>query len=123
VSKTKNPWVQLRINYGGGAARGKHFTEENDRFLVCMTNQLGYGRWDELRSEIRQSWVFRFDWFFKTRTSSELSRRVDFLVRTIEKEIQEEEAEEAKNKKGKGPSAGSKRSMDESTPPASKKRK
>ena len=43
--------MQLRIDYGSAAARGKQFTEENDRFLICMTNQLGYGRWDELRTE------------------------------------------------------------------------
>ena len=53
VGRTKNPWVSLRIEYGSGATRGKQYTEENDRFLVCMTNQLGYGRWDELRDEAR----------------------------------------------------------------------
>lgn len=41
--------------------------EEEDRFLLCMTHQLGYGRWDELKAEIRKSWRFRFDWFFKSR--------------------------------------------------------
>lgn len=40
VSRTKNPWVQLRIQYGSADARGKHYSEENDRFLVCMTNQV-----------------------------------------------------------------------------------
>ena len=42
--------------------------EEEDRFLLCMTHQLGYGQWDELKAEIRKSWRFRFDWFFKSRT-------------------------------------------------------
>jgi SWI/SNF-related matrix-associated actin-dependent regulator of chromatin subfamily A member 5 len=41
------------------------FTEEEDRFLVCMTHQLGYGRWEELKYEIRKAWNFRFDWFIK----------------------------------------------------------
>lgn len=27
-----------------------------------------YGAWDELKAQIRQSWRFRFDWFFKSRT-------------------------------------------------------
>jgi len=130
VSRTKNPWVQLRIDYGSASARGKQFSEENDRFLVCMTNQLGYGRWDELREEVRSSWLFRFDWFLRTRTTQELSRRVDTLARMIEKEIQEQEAaeaaEERKNKKAKpGSATGSakKRPAEEAAGSASKKKK
>ena len=34
-------------------SRGKQFSEEEDRFLVCMTSHLGYGRWDELAREVR----------------------------------------------------------------------
>ena len=33
-----------------------------------MVHKLGYGQWDELKAEIRKSWRFRFDWFFKSRT-------------------------------------------------------
>jgi len=42
--------------------------EEEDRFILCMVHKLGYGQWDELKAEIRKSWRFRFDWFFKSRT-------------------------------------------------------
>lgn len=42
--------------------------EEEDRFILCMVHKLGYGAWDELKAEIRRSWRFRFDWFFKSRT-------------------------------------------------------
>ena len=42
--------------------------EEEDRFILCMVHKLGYGAWDELKAEIRKSWRFRFDWFFKSRT-------------------------------------------------------
>jgi SWI/SNF-related matrix-associated actin-dependent regulator of chromatin subfamily A member 5 len=40
-----------------------------------MTHKLGYGNWDDLKAEVRKSWRFRFDWFFKSRTSQELGRR------------------------------------------------
>lgn len=33
-----------------------------------MVHKLGYGNWDDLKAEIRKSWRFRFDWFFKSRT-------------------------------------------------------
>lgn len=113
---------ELRLAYG--ANKGKAYTEEEDRFILCMVcnfyrtapsaaalliatvlmqffsarysvrccllpatralaawtvserflsrlmqvHQLGYGAWDELKAQVRQSWRFRFDWFFKSRT-------------------------------------------------------
>lgn len=58
-----------------GANKGKSYTEEEDRFILCMVHKLGYGNWDDLKAEIRKSWRFRFDWFFKSRTPQELGRR------------------------------------------------
>ena len=57
---------ELKLSYG--ANKGKAYTEEEDRFVLCMMAKLGYGAWDELKAEIRKSWRFRFDWFFKSRT-------------------------------------------------------
>ena len=51
-----------------------------------MTNKLGYGQWEELKQEIRKTWIFRFDWFIKSRSGVELSRRVDQLIKMIERE-------------------------------------
>jgi len=42
-------------------------------------------RWDELREEVRAAWLFRFDWWFRTRTAGELQRRVEYLSKLIEK--------------------------------------
>eukprot|EP00293_Proteomonas_sulcata_P009448 CAMPEP_0184290208 /NCGR_PEP_ID=MMETSP1049-20130417/2548_1 /TAXON_ID=77928 /ORGANISM="Proteomonas sulcata, Strain CCMP704" /LENGTH=298 /DNA_ID=CAMNT_0026597327 /DNA_START=45 /DNA_END=941 /DNA_ORIENTATION=- len=89
VEKYSNPWQHLRFQYGN--AKGKAFTEEEDRFIVCMTHQLGYGRWEELKFEIRRSWNFRFDWFIKSRTPKELEARFKQLVRLIEKELELED--------------------------------
>lgn len=93
VARTKNPWLNLRVNYG--SLKGKLYNEEEDRFLVCMTNQLGYGEWEALREEVRKCWLFRFDWFLRTRTTTELQRRVDTLIRVIERENEEVAAAEA----------------------------
>mmetsp|Transcript_29607 Transcript_29607/g.69281 ORF Transcript_29607/g.69281 Transcript_29607/m.69281 type:complete len:297 (-) Transcript_29607:190-1080(-) len=100
VTRHKNSWQALKILYG--AQKGKLFSEEEDRFLVCMTHHLGYGQWDQLREEVRKAWLFRFDWFIKTRSVQELQRRVDLLIRLIEKEnaeIAEAEAEAARKAK------------------------
>jgi SWI/SNF-related matrix-associated actin-dependent regulator of chromatin subfamily A member 5 len=101
VARHRSPWQTLRVAYG--AQKGRIFTEDEDRFLVCMTHHLGYGRWDELRDEVRKCWTFRFDWFIKTRSTQELQRRVDLLIRLIEKENAElAEADAAKRSKEGG---------------------
>ncbi|KAG2500855.1 hypothetical protein HYH03_001616 [Edaphochlamys debaryana] len=96
LERYKNPWQELKIQYG--ANKGKAYTEEEDRFILCMVHKLGYGNWDDLKAEIRKSWRFRFDWFFKSRTPQELGRRCETLIRLIEKE--NEDAAEAEGKGG-----------------------
>ena len=56
---------------------------------MCMTNELGYSKWEELKREVRRCPDFRFDWLFKSRTPIELGRRVDLLVRLIINENKE----------------------------------
>jgi superfamily II DNA or RNA helicase len=84
VSQYKQPWSELQIKYG--ASKSKIYLEDEDQFLVCMTHELGYGEWDALKDEVRRAWQFRFDWFIKSRSAAELGRRVDVLIRIIEKE-------------------------------------
>eukprot|EP00306_Pavlova_sp_CCMP459_P004759 CAMPEP_0185157904 /NCGR_PEP_ID=MMETSP1139-20130426/2073_1 /TAXON_ID=298111 /ORGANISM="Pavlova sp., Strain CCMP459" /LENGTH=1133 /DNA_ID=CAMNT_0027723009 /DNA_START=12 /DNA_END=3413 /DNA_ORIENTATION=+ len=105
VSRYDNPWQQLSLKYG--TSRGKIFNEDEDRFLLCMTNKLGYGQWDELKREIRRSPEFRFDWIFKSRTPQELSRRVDLLIRLVVNEAKERDGVAT----GRG--AGAKRPADQ----------
>ena len=110
----------LTVNYtagGGGGARGKIWTEDEDAFLVCMMHRHGYGAWERIRSEVRRAWQFKFDWFFKSRSSAELQRRGDVLLRCIEKENEDvakkEKADKAKKaKKGGGNGGGDKAGKD-----------
>jgi len=102
LERYKNPMVELKIQYG--ANKGKSYTEEEDRFILCSVHQLGYGSWDELKAEIHRSWRFRFDWFFKSRTPQELARRCDTLIRLVEKENEELEAKEKEEKRKSGKS-------------------
>lgn len=52
MERYRNPWLELKVLYG--ANKGKQYTEEEDRFLVCMMHKLGYGAWDELKAEARR---------------------------------------------------------------------
>ncbi|KAH0851858.1 hypothetical protein HID58_094424, partial [Brassica napus] len=99
LDRYRNPWLELKIQYGQN--KGKLYNEECDRFMICMVNKLGYGNWDELKAAFRTSPLFRFDWFVKSRTSQELARRCDTLIRLIEKENQEFDERERQARKEK----------------------
>ncbi|KAJ6719720.1 SNF2/RAD54 HELICASE FAMILY [Salix purpurea] len=126
LDRYKNPWLELKIQYGQN--KGKLYNEECDRFMICMVHKLGYGNWDELKAAFRTSALFRFDWFVKSRTTQELARRCDTLIRLVEKENQEydeRERQARKEKKLAKSMTPSKRSMGRQTdsPPSLKKRK
>ncbi|MGH0152423.1 UNVERIFIED_CONTAM: hypothetical protein FKN15_049185, partial [Acipenser sinensis] len=78
IGRYKAPFHQLRISYGTN--KGKNYTEEEDRFLICMLHKLGFDKesvYDELRQCIRNSPQFRFDWFLKSRTAMLQKRKAD----------------------------------------------
>ncbi|XP_022138478.1 ISWI chromatin-remodeling complex ATPase CHR11 isoform X2 [Momordica charantia] len=99
LDRYKNPWLELKIQYGQN--KGKLYNEECDRFMICMVHKLGYGNWDELKAAFRTSPLFRFDWFIKSRTTQELARRCDTLIRLVEKENQEYDERERQARKEK----------------------
>merc|ERR1712002_649442 len=104
MHRYKAPFHQLRVQYGTN--KGKNYTEEEDRFLVCMLHKLGFDKenvYDELRTIVRQAPQFRFDWFIKSRTAMELQRRCNTLITLIERENLELEEKEKAEKKKKGP--------------------
>ncbi|XP_065188236.1 SWI/SNF-related matrix-associated actin-dependent regulator of chromatin subfamily A member 5-like [Sycon ciliatum] len=103
MGRYRAPFHQLVINYGTN--KGKNYTEEEDRFLICMLHKLGFDRenvYDELRAAIRVSPMFRFDWFLKSRTAVELQRRCNTLISLIEKENVELEERERQEKRKRG---------------------
>ncbi|XP_010524758.1 PREDICTED: ISWI chromatin-remodeling complex ATPase CHR11-like [Tarenaya hassleriana] len=99
LDRYKNPWLELKVQYGQN--KGKLYNEDCDRFMICMVHKLGYGNWDELKAAFRTSPLFRFDWFVKSRTTQELARRCDTLIRLIEKENQEFDERERQARKEK----------------------
>jgi len=123
IARYRAPFHQLRIAYGTN--KGKNYTEEEDRFLVCMLHKLGFDKenvYEELRSTVRNSPQFRFDWFIKSRTAMELQRRCNTLITLIERENTEIEEKEKAEKKKK-PNKSSSNENKNSTPSKQGKRK
>ncbi len=47
VAQYADPMNTLQLDYG--SSKGKAFTVEEDRFLICKMADLGYGNWDQLQ--------------------------------------------------------------------------
>ncbi|KXS19390.1 hypothetical protein M427DRAFT_120389 [Gonapodya prolifera JEL478] len=95
VSRYKHPLQELEIMYS--ANKGRTFTEEEDRYLVVAMAEHGIATdesYDYIRASIREQTMFRFDWFIKSRTTTEIKNRCKALVRLLEKEIGIEDEEE-----------------------------
>merc|ERR1712241_1391055 len=126
IARYKAPFHQLRIAYGTN--KGKNYTEEEDRFLVCMLHKLGFDKesvYEELRAAVRCAPQFRFDWFIKSRTAMELQRRCNTLIMLIEKEMNEIEEREKNERKKKNwwKPADKKRKADEVEEASNSKKK
>ncbi|KAG7386000.1 hypothetical protein PHYPSEUDO_000855 [Phytophthora pseudosyringae] len=94
VKRYANPWEDMPINYQGKG--GKVFTEEEDRVLLCLVNQFGYGAWDRIKQEICSMEMFAFDYYLRSRTAAEIGRRCDSLMRICEKDNADLEIREKK---------------------------
>ena len=87
------PLQQLKLNYSVSTTNKKVYTEEEDRFLLVMLDKYGVdgeGIYERIRDEIRDSPLFRFDWFFLSRTPIEIGRRCATLLTTVAREFESE---------------------------------
>nr|GAT42969.1 predicted protein [Mycena chlorophos] len=102
VNSVRYPMQELELNYP--TTKGKVYSEEEDRYLLCRLYFYGMQAddvYERIKRDITEFPVFRFDWFFKSRTPQELQRRCNTLLGMIEKEAEVKQAEEARAK-GKG---------------------
>ncbi|KAJ6518654.1 SNF2 family N-terminal domain-containing protein [Mycena sanguinolenta] len=103
IGSVRYPMQELELNYP--TTKGKVYSEEEDRYLLCRLFHYGMQAddvYERIKKDITEFPVFRFDWFFKSRSPQELQRRCNTLLGMIEKEAEVKQAEEAKAKGGKG---------------------
>ncbi|KAG0340855.1 hypothetical protein BG004_006257 [Podila humilis] len=127
VHRHRAPLQQLKITYN--QTKTKNYTEEEDRFLIVMLERLGFGSedvFDRIRDEIRKSPMFRFDWFLKSRTPLELSRRCQYLIKCLiaddEPSKPTKKEETVKKAKSEPPSSRASPAASSKASPASSKR-
>jgi SWI/SNF-related matrix-associated actin-dependent regulator of chromatin subfamily A member 5 len=91
ISSVRYPMQELELSYP--TTKGKVFSEEEDRYLLCRLNHYGMATedvYERIKQDITEFPVFRFDWFFKSRSPQELQRRCNTLLGMIEKEAEAE---------------------------------
>ncbi|KAG9308086.1 hypothetical protein JVU11DRAFT_12599 [Chiua virens] len=69
----KHPVQELELNYP--TTKGKVYSEEEDRYLLCRLNHYGMlaeDVYERIKRDISEFPVFRFDWFFKSRSTQEV---------------------------------------------------
>jgi SWI/SNF-related matrix-associated actin-dependent regulator of chromatin subfamily A member 5 len=92
MAQYRVPLQQLKINYSVSTTNKKVYTEEEDRFLLVLLDKYGVdsdGIYERIRDDIRESPLFRFDWFFLSRTPIEISRRCTTLLTTVAREFED----------------------------------
>ncbi|KAL1522030.1 hypothetical protein AB1Y20_021675 [Prymnesium parvum] len=92
-----DPAEQLVIKYSLSRHERK-YTESCDRFLLVKTAELGHGKWDQLKLELMRSEKFCFDHYAKSRTPQELGRRVEALLKLIEREMEQLKKQESQGR-------------------------
>lgn len=103
INSVRYPMQELELNYP--TTKGKVYSEEEDRYLLCRLFHYGMQTedvYERIKKDITEFPVFRFDWFFKSRSPQELQRRCNTLLTMIEKEAETEAQEEAAKKSTKG---------------------
>ena len=83
VNSYENPIDEMVIMT---SQKSKYFTKDSDIVLLIITNEVGYGKWKQIKQKLRRDSRCRFDHLLLSRTAQELQRRVDLLIKALEKE-------------------------------------
>ncbi|KDN53349.1 hypothetical protein K437DRAFT_271581 [Tilletiaria anomala UBC 951] len=130
IASYRSPLQQIKLTYN--QTKGKSYSEEEDRFLLVRLANYGLSdedAYEKIKKDISIDPMFRFDWFIKSRTSQELSRRCTTLLGLLLKDepgFADETVKSSHGKPKKRIASDAIVSSRGSTPaggPASKKRK
>ncbi|CAI4828939.1 ASN_collapsed_G0052650.mRNA.1.CDS.1 [Saccharomyces cerevisiae] len=117
IEQCKHPLHELIIQYPPNNARRTYNTLE-DKFLLLAVNKYGLRAdklYEKLKQEIMMSDLFTFDWFIKTRTVHELSKRVHTLLTLIVREYEQPDANKKKRSRTSATREDTPLSQNEST--------
>ena len=82
----KDEFENIKINFPPGNHQSE-YTYEDDQYLIYVTNKHGYGNWDDIMRDLKTSEDLLFNYYLKSRNKAEIQKRVDYLVKLIEREF------------------------------------
>ena len=77
------------------------YTQEEDRYLLWLCREVGFGEWRRMRRRVERDEEFGFDHFLLSKTEQEIDRRVNLLLREIQRHNDPEHSKKSKSKGGK----------------------
>ncbi len=90
----ENPRKELAFKYVK-YERENQYTKSDDSALLYFTHKNKYGNWSGIRFDILHDALLRFNYFLKTRNNEELKKRIDYLIKSVEREQSESAKENA----------------------------
>ena len=60
---------------------------KHDKYLIFACAEYGYGNWKLIKAQIKKESSFEFDHYFKSRTESDLNKRMNSLLKVIKAEL------------------------------------
>ncbi|GME69147.1 unnamed protein product [[Candida] boidinii] len=91
LNSTRAPLQELVLHYPPTTSSKRNYTDLEDRYLLIKVNQYGINNlnlYDLIKDDIMKDNELIFSFYFKSRTSQELSRRISTLLLSLTKEIE-----------------------------------
>eukprot|EP00605_Chrysophyceae_sp_TOSAG23-4_P002848 GSChrysophyteH1.ASY1.ANO1.3137.1 assembled CDS len=98
VSNHGNAWENIPVLRDVSTQYVRTFSKEEDRALLCLVHMYGYGAWDQIRSAVRNSELFRFNYFMQSCSEDAFAKRCEVLMRAAQRELTEIEMKKAEDK-------------------------
>ncbi len=101
INSYEAPLQQLAIQYPPNNSK-RIYTELEDRYILVMANKYGLfsdNLFEKIKESSKESDLFKFDWFFQSRTAQELGRRCNTLLLALTREFEGPNALKRKREK------------------------
>jgi len=100
IENSPNPWFELEMKFYSSIV-ASCWLREADVYLLCLTYKYGFGQWEKIREALITAWQFEGDFFVRSRNVVDIERRVNSLLRVLEKEFLEKQKEMTASQKNK----------------------
>jgi SWI/SNF-related matrix-associated actin-dependent regulator of chromatin subfamily A member 5 len=98
----ENPRKEMTFKYVK-YERENQYSRAEDSALMYFTHKNKYGNWSGIRFDILHDIPLRFNYFLKTRNNEELKKRIDYLVKNVEREVPSSASSSSKKTRSRSP--------------------